>query len=398
MLLSFPTFNIHSISLFILVIQGYIFAWLMLKRYYQKGQWPDLFLGFFLFITGFDRTSYIIGFMGWYDTFRTTKINYFLWDFSFAYGPILYFYIKSLTEPLFSFRKVHFWHFAPAILAILYEIIMLIHDASQPGFSDVQNGIWLENIHLVYVIPFTAQLTTFSIILYFAFSLQAYQQHRKRIKQFYSNTYHVELNWIRNFLFLYLGLFLFNIITFTIHNQIVELHWEERWYWHLVAAMAMVYIGIKGYYIDLTKLHELTFPNSTLRQKSEKESTQLRAFQQTLKKYMKEHKPYLNPELTLSKLAKDLEWNPSLLSQVINTGFGKNFNDYINTYRVDAVKEELQLGHHRQRSLLGIALDCGFNSKATFNRTFKKLTKQSPTEFLASIEGSNDTQREFETT
>ena len=64
--------------------------------------------------------------------------------------------------------------------------------------------------------------------------------------------------------------------------------------------------------------------------------------------------------------------------------FGKNFNDFVNAYRVEAFKAMLKENKHEQLSLLGIAQECGFNSKATFNRVFKKLTNTSPTEYLKS--------------
>ena len=62
-----------------------------------------------------------------------------------------------------------------------------------------------------------------------------------------------------------------------------------------------------------------------------------------------------------------------------------NFNDFINHYRIEAVKEKLNFGEHHKTTLLGIAFDCGFNSKATFNRAFKKSTSLSPKDYLKSI-------------
>ena len=59
-----------------------------------------------------------------------------------------------------------------------------------------------------------------------------------------------------------------------------------------------------------------------------------------------------------------------------------NFNDFINYYRVLAVQEKLKGGEHKRQTLLGIAYDAGFNSKATFNRAFKKVTGLSPKEWL----------------
>jgi AraC-like DNA-binding protein len=67
---------------------------------------------------------------------------------------------------------------------------------------------------------------------------------------------------------------------------------------------------------------------------------------------------------------------------VINQGFQLNFNDFINQYRIEAVKDKLKAGEQKTQTLLGIAYDCGFNSKATFNRAFKKVTGLSPKQWL----------------
>ena len=92
-----------------------------------------------------------------------------------------------------------------------------------------------------------------------------------------------------------------------------------------------------------------------------------------------------NPELTLNDLAKNLKTNVSLVSKVINQGFEMNFNDFVNKYRIDQVKQAFQNGDHKKTTLLGIAFDCGFNSKATFNRAFKKNTGLSPKDYLATL-------------
>jgi len=94
-----------------------------------------------------------------------------------------------------------------------------------------------------------------------------------------------------------------------------------------------------------------------------------------------EQKLYLEPELSLSALATKLKTNTSVLSAAINQNFGKNFNDFVNAYRVEEVKRLLKDPSNTHLSLLGVALECGFNSKSTFNRAFKKFTGQSPKEF-----------------
>ena len=93
-------------------------------------------------------------------------------------------------------------------------------------------------------------------------------------------------------------------------------------------------------------------------------------------------KIYEDPELSLTQMAKQLQTNASILSKAINQGFDMCFNDFINQYRIEAVKEKLIAGEQKTQTLLGIAYDCGFNSKATFNRAFKKATGQSPKDWI----------------
>lgn len=96
---------------------------------------------------------------------------------------------------------------------------------------------------------------------------------------------------------------------------------------------------------------------------------------------LNEDKVYEDAELTLMKLAEKLSVYPHTLSQIINEKLGKNFNDLINSYRIEAVKKRLQDPREAKRSVLEIAFDCGFNSKTSFNRAFKKLTGKTPSFF-----------------
>ena len=83
----------------------------------------------------------------------------------------------------------------------------------------------------------------------------------------------------------------------------------------------------------------------------------------------------------MANLAKKLGVNTTVLSYTINSGFDVNFNDFVNEFRISEVKSKLQNGAAENSNLLGIAFDSGFNSKATFNRAFKKFTGVSPKEF-----------------
>ena len=135
----FPDFNRWSLPLLILVLQGLIFAVLLISKYKRKGNISDLFLGLMLFISCYSQTCYTLGFMGWYDAFRETKINYFLLDTTFVLGPLIFFYLKSITTSHFMFKRKDWWHFAPALIIVAYHLFTYTYDAMQPGFETVQH-------------------------------------------------------------------------------------------------------------------------------------------------------------------------------------------------------------------------------------------------------------------
>lgn len=90
---------------------------------------------------------------------------------------------------------------------------------------------------------------------------------------------------------------------------------------------------------------------------------------------------HLDPELTLKRLAAELEMPEKVLSFVLNEGVGSSYRDYINGLRVEEAKAQLADPSRAERSVLVIATDSGFGSKATFNRIFKQFTGRTPTEY-----------------
>lgn len=103
----------------------------------------------------------------------------------------------------------------------------------------------------------------------------------------------------------------------------------------------------------------------------------------TLSTVIENEKPYLQPELNLSGLAERIGTSDKKLSALLNQSLSTSFYDYINHYRVEAVKEKLALKEYEKYSLVGLAYSCGFNSKSSFYRAFRKETGISPTAYKA---------------
>ena len=97
---------------------------------------------------------------------------------------------------------------------------------------------------------------------------------------------------------------------------------------------------------------------------------------------MEIQKPYLDPELDLAKLSALVDLNPKQVSHTINRSFSKNFYEYINSYRVEAFKQLASDPENKKLTLLGLAFECGFKSKSTFNDAFKKTTGKTPSQYV----------------
>ena len=321
--------------------------------------------------------------MGWYDVFRNTKINYFLVPVSFAIGPLIYFYIKSFIEREFAFDKKKLLHFLPTAIYTIYKINVYIYDRSQPGFSETQNGVFMQSdlyygIDVFYVIVVSIQM-----FLYLALSIYVYYQYRNALVQQYSNTYKSELHWLRNFLFVYSFLFVYDVLQTVTDEFIFNLGWTGRWWYQFLSVIIVIYVGLKGFFTDMNTLKKIDLsiiPTSKKAKNGAIEFDRIKELEK-MQYVVSTEKLYLDPNLSLTQLSKAVRMSPTLVSDLINRGLGKNFNDYINRYRVKTIVSRLSDENYSHLSILSIALDNGFNSKATFNRVFKKITGKSPSEY-----------------
>lgn len=115
------------------------------------------------------------------------------------------------------------------------------------------------------------------MLLYLAFTFQLFYNYRKRIKAYFSNTYKLELNWILSFLIAFTALFLYSSLQDIIGSLIIELNYEQRWWLNIFMAIVVLFVGIKGYFTDTTKLNKLSFsfspnPESIPQVKKEEEN------------------------------------------------------------------------------------------------------------------------------
>jgi len=117
-----------------------------------------------------------------------------------------------------------------------------------------------------------------------------------------------------------------------------------------------------------------------------KDASEWAEYTKQLKGFMRETSLYRDKRLTKGQLAIQVGWTEVHLSNTLREGLETNFNDFINAFRVEEVKERLKDPRSRGFTLIAIAEECGFNSKTSFYRTFKKFTDLTPSEYLEQID------------
>ena len=399
-------FNFYSSLLLITFSQGIIYSLLLLKKGVSSGNKSNYWLSVFVFLCSCYVAPWMLGFAGWYDNQPYRDFMFYTpFQHLFFIGPVIFFYTQSLLNPAFRFGKREGIQLIPGILYLIYNLIILVYDKLIVGQyyfykngSDKDFDDWYQ---------YSGQI---SMAIYFILSIRYYNLYKKLIVQVASNADTVLFRWIKNYLIAFLLMLilplLFNLILhfFPTHNQ-----YKGSWWFYLAYSLVLYYIAITGYTnavktkigfklagFDKSQIFLLDENKSFIFEEentididhetfTENQSPEIELWKTRIEDLIKGEKLYQNPELTLTEISKKLQTNASVISKAINQGFALNFNDFINNYRVEAVKAMFANGEHKKSTLLGIAYDCGFNSKATFNRAFKKNTSYSPKEYLGQI-------------
>ena len=395
-------FGFYSSLLLITFSQGIIYTFLLLFKRFKTGNKSNSWLSLFILLCSLYIAPWMLGFAGWYDNQPYRDILFYTpLQHLFFIGPVIFCYTQSLLNPSFRFNKKQFLHFIPGILYLIYIISLWIYDKFiiktyffYADGMDKDFDKWYQYLGLI------------SMVIYFILSLRYYTIYKKLIYQVVSYADSILFKWIQTYLIAFLIMLLsplvFNGVTYFYPNLN---SYTGNWWYFLFFSLIMYYIAITGYSnpvissipfkLSESNTHQillLSENNLTLKQESfieidyeiftANDSIEIDLWKSRIEQLMQKDLLFKNPQLTLSDVAKNLETNVSIISKTINHGFKMNFNDFVNKYRIEEVKKAFSKDEHKKSTLLGIAFDCGFNSKATFNRSFKKNTGLSPKEYL----------------
>jgi AraC-like DNA-binding protein len=358
-------FNFYSSLLLITFSQGIIYSGLILKKAIQTQNKSDYWLSLFVFLCSLFIAPWMLGFAGWYDNQPYRNFMFYMpFQQLFFIGPLLFFYIQSLLNPSFRMDKKQFLHLLPGILYLVYIFGIFIYDKfifGKPYFyangMDKDFDSWYQYLGFI------------SMLIYLILSIKYYSNYRKLVVQITSNADAVLFEWIRKYLFAFLVMILLKVFTeifFAIFPEYTN--YVGGWWFYLLYSLILYYIAITGYSnVNETKIgfemsvfdaksvflldgNQETNNNVINIQKNDLKpeiSPEIDAWKTKIETLIQAEKLYQNPELSLTEIAKKLESNSAIISRAINQGFAMNFNDFINNYRIEAIKEMFQNGEHK---------------------------------------------------
>lgn len=281
---------------------------------------------------------------------------------SFIIGPLLYFYVQAIISSSFRITLQRYAHFLLVLLDYPHSLYHIIY------------GREVLHLDLHYFLDKFSFFSVIPIGIYLLLTYKLVRSYNEQIPNYLSNTQNIRLKWLSDSIlicsFFFLLVFAYGGIDF-----IYDFDFEPAYILNLIFAGSVVWLGLKGM---RQNQNMFDFPKYTAPINQEES----REIISKLQKVMREQKLHLLPDLTLRQVEDQVGYPSKDISQAINHVLQKNFYQFVNDYRIDEFKNRAQDIKNNHLTLLGIAQESGFSSKATFNRVFKASTGFTPKEYL----------------
>jgi len=311
-------------------------------------------------------------------------------------GPLLYYYVVLITKPKQKFHWSDLLFGAPFLTFLLYFFFTYYNLPVQEKllyYRQATNNPW----PMIYAAEF---FIVFSGPAYAILGLFKLHKHTKNIAHGFSYSDGISLSWLRTIFVLLVLVNILTILSNVFSDLIPFVTYKTADNIAFAINVAFIFfLGYKGFkqkliynpgseIIDIEQEVEpgtvlITVSNDGLSKysKSGLNDSDGARYYAKLINLIESEELYLNEKLTIKNVADRLGISVNHMSQIINQQSGKNFFRFVNEYRVEKAKALLCDPSNQKYSILGLAFDCGFNSKSSFNAIFKQYTGKTPSEF-----------------
>ncbi len=324
--------------------------------------------------------------------------------FSLGVGPLLYLYVNRLIGIKKLSNASLFLHLLPVIIQVMLYTWCFLQS------NEIKYDIYI-SVYEPYAKPLQNILVYLSVAIYLLLSFKEIRHYKAKLNDFYSNNYKLTLRWLKSLLYIFMGYYVllvlfqlaassFNFSADYFPSDIIR----------CVILFVIAFFAIKqnslieiqkniesvddenaieeasSELIDAEETHKIR--SSAIETGNKVEDLKAKQINETLLakiiNIVETDQLFLNENLTVNDLALKLGYSSRSVSQTINAGLQKSFSRFINEYRVNLFREKRNSEANANLSIMGLAYDCGFNSKTTFNRTYKEITGSLPKEQITS--------------
>lgn len=360
--MNFDNFSV-ILRLLTLAQAVFVFTYLVIFRKRKLSLW---LFGVFLLAYTLPNLSYVLNSFGLRETYPS--IRFIPIGFYFACMPLFYLYTKSLLEKVTK-KEILICIFPAIIDFIFYGVLFLIPYQAAIDFHN--------NYYNFLFAWYGVCLNIFSLFFVFL-TIRKLNDFHKKYLQFFSNTQKINLKWISTISYLFIFVYAF---------QLSSLFFEIKDPRNVIYVIDSFVTAIVVYWISIFGINQSHIPSEYqifVQSKMNLTNQDVQEFDK-INQFIKNNKPFKNSNLTILDLSKELELPPKKLSQLINQFANKNFNQYINEFRVNEAKELLLSPDYHLLTIEAIYKDAGFNSKSVFNTVFKEFTGYTPSNFKKSV-------------
>jgi AraC-like DNA-binding protein len=308
------------------------------------------------------------------------KYGYLYNVFYLFIGPFIYTYVRRLLFYEKGKYQLPYYHYLPVVFYFTYGVFHIYN-------LDVVENVRIYRTNLF----FTVEILFFvSITIYLFKSYRIFNYYKKNDTQELSfNSNSVKYIQVMLFclalymLFWLIGIFeLFDLVT-----------WIER---PLIYEICCLIFGIQIYIVSFYNLKypeifKIPYPSSKKNKSKKKDflnEKEIQNIRELVKTFLEKHQGYRKPELSLLILANEIDTTTNKLSWVLNNSYKKTFYELVNEYRVADFAQKIRQNKHKEFTLISLAYEVGFNSKSTFYKAFKEITKMTPSQYIKQIKNS----------
>jgi AraC-like DNA-binding protein len=381
--------DLYALFIFLGIAQGVFLGYFFL--FDKKNNLPsNKLLGFILIGFSLANTEIFLCYTNL--MFDVVWLTDFSEPLNYAFAPLLYLYLKSKVDEnqIANWNIKQYWHFLPFFIYALYTSLIFFPQnidfkynayisAYHPNLPRVDNVEYWNDWRVFWLKDHVNEGMLIHMFVYFSLSIFLIVNVFKQNKLPFFSYQNPNLAWCRNLLIKFLSI----IVIFII----VKLNFKRDLGDHILAAHIALVVYMVSFQIvkqsDFFKKIPLKEEEKQYK-KYEKSSLTTEIQENTLAKldaFMKKEKPFLASDFSLPNLAQKLSVSPHHLSQILNEQLQQNFFEFAAYYRIEEAKNILQNMDNQHLKIEEIAEMVGYNSKSSFNTSFKKLVGRTPSEF-----------------